>query len=412
MQTKTTPYPLATAYGIRNRINTNPDYQRPAVWSKAQKQLLIDTIVRGYDIPKMYWRQVGTKPERFDVVDGQQRLRAIWEFMGGEFPIAKNADPVDGENVAGAYFSELPPDLRIQFDTYQLHIVIITESEEDEVREMFLRLQNGTSLKAQEKRNAYPGQMRDFVKKLGKHPFWNKVPFSGDRFVYDHLSAQYVCLEIAGNPTNIKNTDLNKIYEKYSTFSESSDVAKQVKRKLDELNLIFKEKRGELERYNIISLYCVLSQLMADYNYISIKDKIFDWFLAFEDERSKYDVIPEDEGDPEWIAYKGRISHSTDSKDSIEFRTTFMMTHLLQTIEGVVPKDEVRQFTHDQRKAIYRKNNGICQLRLKCEGNKVSWDAWHADHVRPWSHGGLTTVENGQVACPECNLAKGSQLLG
>ena len=43
----------------RSKINTNPDYQRPAVWSKAQKQLLIDSMLREYDIPKMYMHKTG-----------------------------------------------------------------------------------------------------------------------------------------------------------------------------------------------------------------------------------------------------------------------------------------------------------------------------------------------------------------
>lgn len=43
---------------------------------------------------------------------------------------------------------------------------------------MFLRLQNGTSLRAQEKRNAYPGRMRDFVRSLASHQFFESVGFS------------------------------------------------------------------------------------------------------------------------------------------------------------------------------------------------------------------------------------------
>jgi hypothetical protein len=61
-------------------------------------------------------------------------------------------------------YEELPDDLRLRFDTYNVNVVIISDTDEDEVREMFLRLQNGTTLKAQERRNAMPGKMRDFVK--------------------------------------------------------------------------------------------------------------------------------------------------------------------------------------------------------------------------------------------------------
>lgn len=68
---------LAPANSMRARIDSNPEFQRPAVWTVSQKQLLIDTILRGYDIPKMYWRRISTGPDRFEVVDGQQRLRTI-----------------------------------------------------------------------------------------------------------------------------------------------------------------------------------------------------------------------------------------------------------------------------------------------------------------------------------------------
>ncbi len=57
------PWPLKTIYGIKDRIDTNPDLQRPAVWGQSQKQLLIDSILRDYDIPKIYWRKTGTKPD-------------------------------------------------------------------------------------------------------------------------------------------------------------------------------------------------------------------------------------------------------------------------------------------------------------------------------------------------------------
>lgn len=83
MKTNKKPWPLGTlshAHGIRRRIDTNPDFQRPAVWTTAQKQLLIDTILREYDVPKMYWRKLASAPDRYDVVDGQQRLRAIWHL--------------------------------------------------------------------------------------------------------------------------------------------------------------------------------------------------------------------------------------------------------------------------------------------------------------------------------------------
>src|SRR3990167_5814992 len=94
------PWPLSTIYGIRERIDTNPDFQRPAVWGRSQKQLLIDTILRDYDVPKLYWRKTSSKPDTYDVVDGQQRLRAIWEFFEGEYKLPKDSDSLDGFEVS------------------------------------------------------------------------------------------------------------------------------------------------------------------------------------------------------------------------------------------------------------------------------------------------------------------------
>ena len=133
-----------------------------------QKQLLIDTILREYDVPKMYWRKLPGTPDRYGVVDGQQRLRAIWSFFDGEFTLPKNAEDIDGIPVKGCSYETLNDDLQIRFDSYPIDVVILEDTDEDEVREMFLRLQNGTSLKAQEKRNSMVGAMREFVRSLRK----------------------------------------------------------------------------------------------------------------------------------------------------------------------------------------------------------------------------------------------------
>jgi hypothetical protein len=408
MKIKKHPYPLFTVSSpnVRVNIDTNPDYQRPSVWSVPQKQLLIDTILRGYDIPKMYWRQTGSKPDKFEVVDGQQRLRTIWDYFDGKFGLPSDAEKIDGVDVANLKITDLPIDLLTQLQSYSVDVVIMEDSDEDEVREMFLRLQNGTSLKAQEKRNAMPGKMRDFVKQLTEHDFFKKVKFDNARFTYDHVAAQLVCLEIAGEPANVKNADLNRIYKENLEFSMDSPIAKSVVRTLNTLSKIFPEKTPELERYNVISLYCVIAELQRQFAFSEISDQIHDWFIGFETERRNQEFLDDEQGDPEWISYKEKISHSTDAQESIRFRMEFMMRHLLNQFPQLKQKDNQREFTPIQKLAIYRRDKGICQLKIKCDGKKVVWGDWHCDHKQAWVKGGQTTVENGQVSCPECNLSK------
>ena len=101
-------WPLITVHGIHDKIDTNPDYERPTVWTNSQRQLLIDTVLRGYDIPKFYWRRTGRRPDTYEVVDGQQRLRAIWSYVEGDYRLPKDADSVDEYSVAGLKYEELP----------------------------------------------------------------------------------------------------------------------------------------------------------------------------------------------------------------------------------------------------------------------------------------------------------------
>jgi hypothetical protein len=333
-------WPISSMYGIRAAINTNPDYQRPAVWSSAQKQLLVDSILRGYDLPKFYWRQVSKKPAKFDVVDGQQRIRAICEFCDGKYGLPKDAEAIDSNSVAGVKYQELPFDLRIKWDTYNLDVVVMDEADEEETREMFLRLQNGTSLKAQEKRNAMPGNMRDFVKTLAAHSIFSVCDFSNSRFVYDQIAAQMVLLELSGGPCNTRNADLNRMYERNKDFDPNCGKAKKCRRVLDFLYTAFPDKTPELARFNLVSLYGLASQLLESY---VIKDRgpeLARWFIAFETYRREQDKLPSDLGDSDIVIYHEKISHSTDAVDSLSWRHEFLLRKFFESLPNIELKDD------------------------------------------------------------------------
>jgi len=179
---------------------------------------------------------------------------------------------------------------------------------------------------------------------------------------------------------------------------------------MDFLSDIFPDKAPELERFNVIALYCVVSELQSRYAVAEIKPKLQTWFIEFEKKRREEEQKPEDEADADWVTYKDRISHSTDAGDSIKHRMQFMLRHLLMFFPSLPTKDSQRGFTQEQKRVIFRRDGGICQLRIKCDGARLTWDNWHCDHIEPWVRGGKTTVENGQVSCSECNLSKGGQV--
>lgn len=94
----------------RERIHLNPSWQRGPVWSQPKQALLIDSILRGYNIPMIYLRSLPkSSPHDFEVVDGQQRLRAIWGFIDGDFPLGKDLEKFGTVDASSRQFADLRP---------------------------------------------------------------------------------------------------------------------------------------------------------------------------------------------------------------------------------------------------------------------------------------------------------------
>jgi hypothetical protein len=393
-----------------SKINLQPDYQRGAVWSRGQKQLLIDSILRDLDIPKIYLRELRDLAFTEEAVDGQQRLTAINEFYNGVYSLAKDADPVAGESVAGKSFQDLSEDIKDIFEAYELTVVCLREASDEEVEEMFLRLQNGTTLSAAEKRNAMHGGMKNFVRDLSSHKFFNEIcGFKNSRFAYDQVAAQMCRVAINGGPCSVKGSDLSKMYEQNQAFQSTDKIAKEIKKTLDLLVEAFKEKTPEITKLNALSLFILFQYLRENFDIKGQSQLFANWFIQFEIWRKQDETKPSDERDPEMVGYQERINKSTDTQDSVEFRNRILLSRLLLEFPNLAPLDKTRQFTNEQRLAIWRRDKGNCQVKLRCTGEHCGWDHWHADHKKAWSNGGQTTVENGQVACAACNLAKSNE---
>lgn len=401
----TKQWPLYSVRMREPKIDPHPVYQRGLVWSKSKKQLLMDSILRRYDIPKLYLRAVDKPPYKYEVVDGQQRLRAIWEFCQGNFPLSTECDPVHEHDVGGKQFSELPNDLVDEFQTYELNFVILEDATEDEVEEMFTRLNNGETLTAAEKRNALPGQMKEFIKELAPHPFFQNVAFKNTRYAFDQVCAQMTLLEPASGPTDTKARALEKMYKDYVRFDKNGQTARKIRRVLNFLDNAFTEKTPELRKQNVVSLYLLISELMEKYAMTGKEPTLREWFINFEQERREEQDKPEDQRDPDWVRYQEKTIQAVDSKDSIEFRHKALITSFLLYYPDLEPLDAQRAFTEQQRMTIFRKYNGVCQNCKK----EIKWEEFQADHIVPFTKGGKTTVANGQLLCTSCNIAKGAK---
>jgi len=100
-------------YKRRDRIEM-PDYQREEVWSDIQKRTLIDSILRGWHLPKFYFRKLDEGS--FECVDGQQRLTAIWEFYDNHLQL----DPAAAKRFGGATYAALHEEFPDGFDDFEI----------------------------------------------------------------------------------------------------------------------------------------------------------------------------------------------------------------------------------------------------------------------------------------------------
>ncbi len=144
----------------------SPDFQRRSVWSEKAKSYLMDSIIRSKPIPKLLITQnlEGRRTVR-EVVDGQQRLRAILEFINGDFKISR----AHNRELAGLTYDGLPADIQNEFLEYELGVDILFGLSYEETLDIFTRINSYTvNLNRQEKINAaYVGYFKQYVYDYG-----------------------------------------------------------------------------------------------------------------------------------------------------------------------------------------------------------------------------------------------------
>lgn len=185
MKYKSTIHPISW---FRDRYNEGdlvikPPYQRKPVWTERQKCYLIETILLELPIPEIFVQQITTAAglTTYAIVDGQQRIRAILQFLGSEiepdeeehnkFSLDKLDSTSEWRNLK---FSELDENVKIEFFEYSISVRYLRTDSDDAVRDMFRRLNKYLSpLKPQELRNAtYAGPFLRLAERLANDEYW------------------------------------------------------------------------------------------------------------------------------------------------------------------------------------------------------------------------------------------------
>lgn len=222
---------IQTLYGriAAKKIDLQPDFQRGEVWTEDKKKALIDTILREWHVPPIHIIVVEATGQQ-EVLDGQQRLVAIRDFISGEFSVDGYCEPLNKELevLDGLLYEELPQKFRNQFDNYSIRQFLITDFEPGEPGELFHRLNQHVRLTPAEKRNAFYGPVRAQIKELVNQMDilgidQSVLGFSNSRMAYDDVISKFlIYVERSSIREKITESDVTNLFRRDYGFQDDA----------------------------------------------------------------------------------------------------------------------------------------------------------------------------------------------
>jgi hypothetical protein len=244
MDARLTPYTLSEYCQSMDRgeITVNEHYQRsPKVWPQAAKSFLIETILLGFPMPKLSLHQitdVKTRKTRKEIVDGQQRSVTIRDFYANALRLSKDAVPTEA---AECTYAELSEDLQHRFLDYALSVDLFIGATNEDIREVFRRMNSYTvPLNAEERRHSrFQGKFKWFIYRLTKRysqAMEDMGAFSEKQLnrMQDAKLLSEVVYALVNGITTTKDAQLTKLYDDHEKeFADEVDVRKRVVKALD-----------------------------------------------------------------------------------------------------------------------------------------------------------------------------------
>jgi hypothetical protein len=307
----------------RDRIEM-PAIQREEVWTIEKKQLLIDTILRGWHLPKFYFRKLDN--DLYECIDGQQRLIAIYDFFQDKLEL--NSETV--KLVKAKKYSKLNETYSDKFDDYEIDIEEIEDADDRELEDLFLRLQFGTPLNTAEKLNAIGGGLRDFCKKSANHTFFRKkVTLKNSRYSHFEIVVRWALAEAKGVNVQMRFPQLESFLKENRTFEDKSSTASNIKRSLKFLAEAFGDKSQYLRnRANVLSI-CMLASRVVSNKLHTGTSPIFGTFIkSFFDRLSLETEKGVKSSDRELLRYQQAITSASADQESISTRISILTKNL------------------------------------------------------------------------------------
>lgn len=356
--------------GFKGNLDIRPPYQREFVYNEEQQAAVIQSVWRGFPINVMYWADQGDG--HFEVMDGQQRTLSICRFVTNKFSVMLDGKP--------RYFTNLSDDQKDRILDYAHLTVYECSGDESEKLDWFETINvAGEELTAQELLNAvYHGTWLSGAKRYFSRPgaaaaglaegYVKGTPIRQD---FLELALKWIVARdgldtIADYMANHQHDE--DAEELWGYYNEVIGWAKQT----------FPNKRKELTGVDWGSLYLAHGAGGRFPNPNELEKRIDD-LMGDDEVKNKRGIY--------WYVLDG------DEKNL-----------------------NLRAFSPAQKRKMFKECGGLCAAGARCkdpknpDGKKVyELEHMEADHITPWSEGGATDYDNGQMLCKRCNREKSNK---
>ena len=336
------------------KLDVRPPYQREFVYSPAQRDAVIKTLVRGFPLNVMYW--AARNDGSFEIIDGQQRTISICQYVDGDFAVEV------GSIEKPRYFHNLKEDEKKQILDYKLMIYQCAGTDSEKL-DWFKTINiAGEELRPQELRNAvFSGPWVSAAK-----PYFSKSGCPAYSIGSDYLSGSPIRQDYL--ETTIAWLNDGNVDDYMASHQDDPNA--------NELWLYFQS---------------VIAWVQATFPTYRREMKGIPWGRLYN-------------------AYKGR---ALDSKKLDAEVARLMLDEDVEAKKGIYSylldgKEKhlnIRSFSPSMRREAYEKQNGVCPT---CK-NHFAFEEMEADHITPWHGGGKTVAGNCQMLCLEDNRRKGGR---
>jgi hypothetical protein len=360
-------------YGLSGNLTIQPEYQRNYIYADAggkKEMAVIESLLKGYPLGLLYFNKLGE--EKFEVLDGQQRITSIGRFLTNKFAILDNGNP--------KIFDSLPTDQQAKIRNSKL-LIYECEGSESEIKQWFETINiAGVPLNSQELLNAiYSGP---FVT-LAKAEFSNSrntriqkwsayVRGSANRQEFLECALDWVSGGHVGSYMSDHRYDdnIDELREHFNKVIDwVSNLFLDVEREMQGLEWGKFYDKYHTSAYDPATVSAEVQELYAD-PYVKNRRGIFEYILGGRQDTQLLDVRFFDEA-------TARSVYAEQTKDA---------------------------------KAAGKSNCPLCAIGHVGSASKIwAFSEMDADHVSAWSNGGTTSAENCQMLCKTHNRAKGNR---